>query len=217
MKKKSKKRAKQNETSPLEHIFGSKTRVRILNLFFANPTKSFYLREISKRIGIRLHSVRREIGNLRQYNVILEENCRISDKKTKSPGGASSYKKYFIINTESFIYPELKALLLKGHLFLENDLVKAIGKLGSVSLVLLGGMFVDERETPADLLIVGKLSNGRLARLINNFEKKLGFEIKYTLMPKSEYQYRKLIADKFLCSILDGKHIVALNKMPKEK
>jgi|YNPNPStandDraft_1061719.scaffolds.fasta_scaffold09395_4 DNA-binding MarR family transcriptional regulator len=190
-----------NITSPLEHLFGSKTRARILNLFFANPSKSFYLREIARRIDVRLNSVRREIKNLRRYDIVLEENHSSSD-----------LKRFFILNTNSLLYPELRALILKGNLFLENDLAKTISKIGSVSLILLGGVFVDDKDAQTDILIVGQLSNDKVEKIIRDFEKKLGFEIRYTLMSKSEYKYRKLVGDKFLYSVLESKHIVALDR-----
>ncbi len=193
-------------TSPLEHLFGSKTRVRILNLFFADPSQSFYLREISRRIGIRLNSVRREMKNLSRYGILGQEGRKGLQKKALS-------KKFFTLNTESPIYGELKTLLLKGHLFLENDLVKTIGKLGPVFMVVLSGVFINEKETPIDLFIVGNLSNERLSRQIKNFEKRLGLEIRYTLLSRAEYKYRKLIADNFLYSLFEHKHIVALDKL----
>ncbi len=209
MRKKIKTNGRFGGISPLEHIFGSKTRIRILNLFFVNPGKTFYLREISKRIGIRLNSIRREVENLRRQNILLN----VGSSQEKPGKKRTTFKKFFSLNTDSLIYTELKALLLKGLFFLENDLTKTIGRAGSISLIILCGVFVDENGAPTDMLIVGKTTNEKIARIVHNFEKKFGFEIKYTLMPKSEFQYRKLIGDKFLYSILDGKHAVALDKI----
>lgn len=200
-------------SSPLEHIFGSKTRLRILNLFFANPGKVFYLREISKRIGIQLNSIRREVENLKKQNILLSAGPSI----TKNDNQQITSKKFFSLNTNSLIYPELKTLLLKGLFFLENDLADAINQIGSISLIILCGAFVDEPDVPTDMLVVGKTTNEKIKRVVNNFEKRLGFEIRYTLMPKSEFQYRKLIGDKFISSILDNKHAVTLDKFKKTK
>ena len=33
-----------------EQLFGSKTRVKLLQLFFENPNRSFYVREITRKI-----------------------------------------------------------------------------------------------------------------------------------------------------------------------
>ena len=45
--------SKENST-PLEKLFGSKTRAKLLQLFFANPTKSFYIREMTRVIDGRI-------------------------------------------------------------------------------------------------------------------------------------------------------------------
>ena len=49
---------------PTEKLFGSKTRAKLLDLFFANTNKSFYVREITRLIEEQINSVRRELMNL---------------------------------------------------------------------------------------------------------------------------------------------------------
>jgi hypothetical protein len=44
----------------IEQLFGSKTRVKLLKLFFSNPNRSFYVREITRTIDEQINSVRRE-------------------------------------------------------------------------------------------------------------------------------------------------------------
>ena len=45
--------------TPLEKLFGSKTRAKLLQLFFSNPDKSFYVREMTRVINEQIHSARR--------------------------------------------------------------------------------------------------------------------------------------------------------------
>lgn len=45
--------------APIEKLFGSKTRAKLLELFFANTNKSFYVREITRVIEEQINSVRR--------------------------------------------------------------------------------------------------------------------------------------------------------------
>ncbi len=51
-------------SSPVEKLFGSKTRAKLLNLLFENTDKSFYVREITRVIEEQINSVRRELLNL---------------------------------------------------------------------------------------------------------------------------------------------------------
>ena len=55
---------KENATIPLEKLFGSKTRAKLLALFFENTEKSYYVREITRVIEEQINSVRRELTNL---------------------------------------------------------------------------------------------------------------------------------------------------------
>ena len=48
--------SKENNT-PVEKLFGSKTRTKLLGLFFENPDKSYYVREITRVIGEQINSV----------------------------------------------------------------------------------------------------------------------------------------------------------------
>ena len=54
----------------IDALFGSKTRVKLLNLFLNNPDKTFYVREITRMIDEQVNSVRRELKNLEDINVV---------------------------------------------------------------------------------------------------------------------------------------------------
>ena len=56
--------------NPTEKLFGSKTRAKLLRLFFENPEKSFYVREMTRVLDEQLNSVRRELLNLENIGVI---------------------------------------------------------------------------------------------------------------------------------------------------
>jgi len=59
--------------TPVEKLFGSKTRAKLLELFFANTNKSFYVREITRVIEEQINSVRRELMNLESIGIIRNE------------------------------------------------------------------------------------------------------------------------------------------------
>lgn len=62
----------------IEQLFGSKTRVKLLQLFYKNPNRSFYVREITRKIDEQINSVRRELANLLSIGIITSDN---SDNK----------------------------------------------------------------------------------------------------------------------------------------
>src|ERR1700721_1668654 len=58
----------------IEQLFGSKTRVKLLQLFYSNPNRSFYVREITRKIDEQINSVRRELSNLLSIGIITSDN-----------------------------------------------------------------------------------------------------------------------------------------------
>src|SRR5207253_11312501 len=58
----------------VEQLFGSKTRVKLLQLFYSNPNRSFYVREITRKIDEQINSVRRELSNLLSIGIIASED-----------------------------------------------------------------------------------------------------------------------------------------------
>ena len=192
----------------LEHLFGSKTRVKLLSLFLHNGDQSFFVRELVRRIGAQIHSVRRELENLCNLGIIN------STGGAAAKGVASALRKrYYKVDREFVLYNELQALLRKAQILLERNLVNRLAAIGDVRYLALCGKFLGE-SAPIDLLVVGKLSANGLQRLLKRFEQEVGFEVNYTLMSPDEFSYRRDITDRFLYSILEGKKMVMVNKYP---
>src|SRR6058998_725449 len=57
----------------VEQLFGSKTRAKLLQLFYSNPNRSFYVREITRKIDEQINSVRRELANLLSIGIISSD------------------------------------------------------------------------------------------------------------------------------------------------
>lgn len=199
----------------LEHLFGSKTRLRLLRHFFHNPDRCFYVREITRLLDTQINAVRREIMILLKLGVIKEaamiEKKAGGEKKQIGEGK----RRYYCLNSEGTINPELQSLLIKAQFWGEKQLVEAIKNLGSVDYLILTGRFTGAKESPTDLLIVGNVSHKELERLVRLFEKEFGNEARYTVMPLKEFLYRRDVADKFLSDLMEQNHIVAVDKIHK--
>jgi len=191
-----------HSSSALEHLFGSKTRVHLLYTFFNQPEKKFFVRELSRRIGVQINAIRRELEGLLKENFIVQiesENQKVS----------VTDKKFFAINQNFILFPELRALFAKSHLFLSKDLIDAIKGTNKVSLIILTGVFTGAKKTETDLIIVGSVNGDKLRDTVRHYEVGLGFEINYTLMDEEEYIYRKDVSDRFIGRIFEEKYIVA--------
>lgn len=197
----------------LEHLFGSKTRVKLLRLCFRHPDKTFFVRELTRLLDIQINAIRRELTTLLKTGIILETGGEGENEKDEGKPGVS-LRRYYRLNKESVLYQELDALLLKGQIAGEQKFVQDLQeKIGEIMLLLLTGQFTHDKRAPSDLLVVGTIKQGTLDRLIQLHEKELGFEIRYTVMTEKEFQDRRYVMDKFLYSLFEAEHIKVVNTL----
>ncbi|MFA6027921.1 MAG: hypothetical protein WC752_03265 [Patescibacteria group bacterium] len=183
----------------LEQLFGSRTRVKLLRLFCRYPEQRFFVRELTRKIDEQINSIRRELANLEKMGLLKSE---VKDKK-----------KYYQIIPDFILYPEIKALILKSRFTMEREFVSGIKKFGTLQYLALCGYFVDDKEAPVDLFIVGRVSKKKLADLLEKFNRGFGYEVRFTVMDIDEYKYRKEITDKFLYEILNRNKIIVVDKL----
>jgi len=67
------------------------------------------------------------------------------------------------------------------------------------------GKFTNEKRAKTDMLLVGKLKEQTIAKIIARYEKEFGFEILYTTMSEQEFFDRRHMMDKFLFSLFQYK------------
>jgi len=209
----------------LERLFASKTRIKLLRLFLTNEPEVFYLKDIIKKTGLDTNSVKKELENLKKLILIKEEKFKIISlkpirkllskkrKKKKIEKIKLKFKKYYILNKDFILYPELRALLIKSQLLLEEFLVRRIKKLGKVYYLALTGFFTGIYPAKTDLLIVGRINRKKLKYLIRKMEKDLDKEINYTVMSLSEFKYRSNLTDRFLFDILENRKVVLIENL----
>jgi len=198
----------------LEHLFGSKTRVKLLSLFLRNPNEPMYVRELTRRIETQINAVRRELANLTKLGLISESEAKPEDPENPSSKKRPGVKRrYYIINQNFPLLADMTALVVKSQLLLENRLDREIAKLGNVRYLALLGLFMGKNTAPVDLFIVGEVEHEALQRLIAGMERDLGAEINFSLMTSDEYKYRKDMTDKFLYAILEAPKNVLIDRL----
>ena len=180
---------------PLEKLFGSKTRAKLLALFFENPDKSYYVREITRVIEEQINSVRRELTNLNALGLVKIENyenkvyysanmkhpfarpmTEIFSRKVSTSAGPAEESEPASV-WEEYVRP------------VEN---------------LLNALLVTNRlpgQEGLDLLIIGNDYQRKLTRWAELIEKKQGKPLNYAIMTREDYLYRKSVRDKFLADV----------------
>ena len=188
----------------IDQLFGSKTRVKLLNMFYANPNRSFYVREITRKIDEQINSVRRELANLLNIGIITSET--------------TNNKLYYEVNQDYEYHKPLTTIFGGSHTSETHDEAKEttqadpLKALGNVELALLTGQFTRDDRTGIDLLIVGNVNQTQVNKYISNLEKQEGKEIRYTVMTLDDFKYRHQIKDRFIANIFEAKIQVIVDK-----
>lgn len=183
------------ETStPTEKLFGSKTRAKLLKLFFGNPEKSFYVREMTRVINEQINSVRRELLNLESIGIIKNETF---DNKI-----------YYSANAKHPFTKPLSDMFSKKISSTDNkDITETTWEDYTRPVKnYLKGLVVTNRlpgQEGVDLLIVGNDKTKKLTRWAEVIEKKLGKPINYVIMSVDDYTYRKNVRDRFIREIFE--------------
>ena len=185
--------SKENNT-PTEKLFGSKTRAKLLRLFFENPEKSFYVREMTRVIDEQINSVRRELLNLESIGIIKNETF---DNKV-----------YYSANTKHpFTRPLINIFNKKIDTAREKDVKESTWESYCRPVKnYLSALVVTNRlpgQDGIDLLIIGNDKTKKLTRWAEVIEKKQGKPINYVIMSPEDFTYRRSVHDRFIVEVLE--------------
>ena len=179
-------------TLPLEKLFGSKTRAKLLSLFFSNPSKSYYVREITRVIEEQINSVRRELNNLNSLGLVKIENYenRVYYSANMKHPFARPMAQIFSSKIESVQEVSVKQNPWEEYIRPVNNLLNAL-----VVTNRLPG------QEGIDMLIIGDDRTHKLSRWAELVEKRQGKPLNYVIFSKEDYYYRKSLRDRFITDI----------------
>jgi hypothetical protein len=198
----------------LEQLFGSKTRVKLMQLFLNNPEKKFFVRELTRLTGTMINSVRRELEKMIELKFLKTDEAPAAGPAKKG----LNIKRFYFLNTKNLFLRDFESLFAKGMILLEKRLVERIKRLGDAKYISFGGIFVDDGRALTDVLIIGNLDIEKAKDSFKRFEEEIGKPIRYTIMNEGEYILRRDIADSFLVGIMENENnLVAVNSLTPGK
>jgi len=189
----------------VEQLFGSKTRVKLLQLFMSNPNRAFYVREITRKVEEQINSVRRELANLLSIGVITSDtqNNRLYYEVNQKFAQYEPLAQMFG-NGSTAVKKNSKKKSLEGD-SVESTLEANVRALGNVQLAILTGQFTRDETSGIDMLIVGDLNKTKLENFISDLELVEKKEIRYVVFSESDFKYRRQINDRFTVTVLSSK------------
>jgi hypothetical protein len=177
----------------LGKILGSPARVKIMRLFLLNKDEKFKSKEVAKRSKVNARVAGRELKLLSSVHFVKKSN-----------------KGWFF--NPSFRYTsEFENLLGGAETLSKETILKTLKKAGKLKLLLVSGVFIKNKDSRVDLLIVGdQLKKGKIEESIRKMEAEIGSELTYALFDTKEFLYRMDMYDKLIRDILDFPHEIIL-------
>jgi len=185
---------------PSLYISKSKIRESLLVLFFTNPQKKYYLRELERLLGFSAGSIRRELLKFANDNLF----------KTERTGNLL----YYSLNKDHPLFDELKSIISKTA-GVEYSLRNKLSKINKIKTALIFGSFAAKKESKKsdiDLMIIGEPDITKLNYIISLLENKLKREINPVVYSFEEYQLKKKENSQFILDILKKPKILLIGE-----
>ena len=212
----------------IEQLFGSKTRVKLLKLFYENPNRSFYVREITRKIDEQINSVRRELANLLSIGIITSDNTNnklyyeVNQKfeqydamstmfggKAAKPKAKKATKAKAEAETAE---PEAVDAVVPDVSEVHDPFVLELQKVGNIDLVVYTGQFTRDETSGVDIVIVGDVNAAQLDHLVADLEASEKKELRYSIFSPDEFTYRRQVNDRFYVNFVTSKKVVLVDK-----
>ena len=180
----------------INRLFSSKLRIKLLDAFLSSPDARFYIRELERKIKEEAKNVSRELKNLEGLGLLISEK--------------QGNLKYYSVNENFFLYPELKAIIFKTT-GVQGLLKEALERLKGIETAFIYGTYATGKESESsdvDIMVIGKPDLTELNEVISNLEEKLNREINYMCFGQEEFKERRKAGDAFINEVLSGEKIM---------
>jgi len=170
----------------LAAVIPSKTRRKILELFYTHHTELFYLRNIVRAVDEEVNAVKRELDILEKAKIVFKEK-RLN-------------KSFYTLNKNYIFYEEFLRIFAKMSAF-PQAVHENAPRLGKIKFASLSLKYIREMPIKKDevyFLLVGTIIIPEVEAFIKRMEEVTGRQIDYTVMTEDEFIFRKRNNDPFL-------------------
>jgi len=161
----------------------------MLQLLFDGSGARLYVRDLQRRSGLALGTVRQELQQLVELDLVQAET--------------DGNRVYYQANRAHPIYPDLCQIVMKtGGLtdmfrqVLQDKAIRTAFIFGSV------GRAGEQAHSDVDLMVIGAVSLRQLSKWLSGVSGKIGREVNPHILTPEEFARRKKAKDHFLVSVL---------------
>lgn len=183
----------------LAQLLSSKPKSRLVNLFLAHSGRSFSFTELRASTQVAQGVLSLTVKELVKMGFLV---THVKEKN-----------KYFQIDKHFALYPELINLLRKIKKQPVDLLAKEAARVGECKYIAFTGIFAGKPRIETDILFVGQISPTRLKNFLKVAERFAEREVSYTVFTPNEFEYRKIMNDRFVKNIVENEPVVIIDKI----
>lgn len=181
----------------LKPLFTSEARVRVLARLALHTADRFYQSELAALERLPIKAVQRELGKLLRFGLVRR-------------AGTAGRQKYYQVNREHPLYPELKAIILKTIVVgTQPERLKKL-PLAKVKVAFVFGSLAkadEDRQSDIDIMVVGGISSSEWSDFIRDSRLLEFREENSIVMPEEEFKRRLDGHEEFLTKVVAGPKI----------
>ncbi|OGE81239.1 MAG: hypothetical protein A3H72_01350 [Candidatus Doudnabacteria bacterium RIFCSPLOWO2_02_FULL_48_8] len=182
----------------LTHLLSSKPKSKLVNLLLTHPGRSFSLTELRLSTGCRGKLLVSTVRELTRVDFVYASE--------------RAHHRYYQINRHFALYPELVSMLRKVKHSPHDLLALKLAAVRECRFAALSGVFIGRPRMETDILLVGKVRPAQLSRLLKFATRLAEGEINYTIFDTNEFEYRKIMNDRFVKNVLENNPVIVVDK-----
>jgi len=182
----------------IELLFGSRTRSGLLSLLLGEPERRLGVREAARLLGVSPNSVQREMVRLLETEIVLDERVGTS--------------RLLHANQEHFLFPELRALLLKSS-GVSDALRRALEELPEVAFAFIYGSLAagtDDAMSDVDLMVIGPESPRAVYAMVREVQETSKRPVRPSVFTTQEVEKRLRAGDSFMQEVMRGPKMILI-------
>lgn len=181
----------------LAEILSSKVRAEIFRILFGINHNELHLREIERRTGYTIGTVRQEVLKLINSELIMK---RVSGNRT-----------YFSANKNHPLFLEIHNLVLKTSGLV--DIIKNALNNKSICFSFVFGSMASgniKQDSDVDLFIIGDIGLRSISKLLKGKNNLIGREINVHTMTEKEFISRKQQKEHFVTRVIESPKLMII-------
>jgi predicted nucleotidyltransferase len=180
--------------SILHEILSSRVRSEIFRLLFGASDRQLHIREMERRTGLSVATVRQELQKLLRMQLVEAQR--------------SGNRLYYRANKGHPLYPDIRNMVLKtsGMVDILRD---ALDKEGVTTAFVFGSVASNQEgaTSDVDLMVIGDVGLRTLSGWLSGVSEQIGREINPHVINENEFRKRRRSHDHFLTRVLESEKL----------